>query len=125
MLSGTEQVSVNNVAAPARPGTVSGPSGPSQTAATTPIQLTYPRSGQALSGLVEVAGAIAQTLDPAGSYLLVDGVEAGWRRVSSAPYVYELDTGALAEGQHSLQIWAHDIANETLLSNVATVLVSH
>ncbi len=89
-----------------------------------PVQLTYPLSGQAIAGVIEVTAAIASSLDAAGSYLLVDGAEVGWRHVSAAPFLYELDTSTLSAGQHTLQIWAHDIANETLLSNVATVLVS-
>lgn len=89
-----------------------------------PVQLTYPLSGQAISGVVEVTAAIARALDAAGSYLLVDGVEAGWRHVGSAPFVYSLDTTTMSEGQHTLQVWAHDIANETLLSEVAAVTVS-
>ncbi len=93
-------------------------------AAAGPVDLTYPLSGQALSGVVEVAAAITKSLDAAGSYLLVDGVEAGWRHVGSPPFLYSLDTTTLSEGQHTLQVWAHDIANETLLSNLATVIVS-
>ena len=121
VLSSMEQVVVNNQAtAAAVPANAVAT--PAQAHAA--IQLTYPVSGQALSGLVEVAGAISRSLDAAGSYLLVDGVEVGWRRISSAPFVYELDTSTLSPGQHTLQIWAHDIANETLLSNIATVFVS-
>jgi hypothetical protein len=86
--------------------------------------LTYPLSGQALAGLVSVSAAIPQTLDAAGSYLMVDGVEIGTRRIGSAPFFYELDTAMLTPGPHMLQIWAHDIGNNNLLSNQAAVLVA-
>ncbi len=90
-----------------------------------PVRLTYPLSGQALSGIVEATAAMTRALDAAGSYLLIDGVEAGWKHVGSAPFLYEIDTSTLSVGQHTLQVWAHDTANETLLSNIVTVFVSH
>ena len=97
----------------------------SSTAATAePVSLTYPQSGQAVSGTVSVLATITRTLDAAGSYLMVDGVAADWRRVSAAPYVYELDTSSLSAGVHTLQVWAHDIANETLLSNESSIVVT-
>jgi hypothetical protein len=89
-----------------------------------PITLTYPVSGQALSGSISVSAAIGQTLDAAGSYLMVDGVEIGTRRVGSAPYLYELDTITLSPGQHVLQIFAHDTGNNNLLSNQAAVIIA-
>ena len=90
---------------------------------TLPISLTYPSNGQSISGTVSVAGAITQTLDAAGSYLMVDGQEVGTVRVTSAPYIYPLNTGTLSVGQHTLQIWAHDTNNDTLLSNPVLVSV--
>ncbi len=125
VLSGTVKVTVLNT------GPVAGANSPAPavTASTTdlaissPVQLTYPQSGQAISGVIEVAAAIARTLDAAGSYLLIDGAQAGWRHVGSAPFLYEVDTSTLSVGQHTLQILARDIANETLLSNSATVVV--
>lgn len=113
---------VSSPPAVATPPTSSGVSQPVVSAS--PVVLTYPLGGQALSGVVQVAANISHALDAAGSYLLVDGVEAGWRHVSSAPYLYELDTTALGTGAHTLQVWAHDIGNDTLLSDVVTVLVS-
>ena len=130
VLSGTVRVTVANagtVAGTTAPGSSPGPAAPGAgltTPAVAPVQLTYPVSGQALSGSIEVMATISRTLDAAGSYLLIDGVESGWRHVASAPYVYEVDTSTLSVGQHTIQVWAHDIGNETLLSNVATVLIS-
>ena len=129
--SGIVRVTVTNAGATAVTGSSGTPSLPASPVATTPsagvspVQLTYPVSGQALSGVVEVVATITRTLDAAGSYLLIDGVEAGWRHVGSAPYVYEVDTAMLSAGQHTLQIWAHDVGNETLLSNLTTILISH
>lgn len=88
-----------------------------------PVMLTYPVGGQGVSGVVSVSALISATLDAAGSYLMVDGMEIGTRRVSSAPFLYELDTAMLAAGSHVLQVWAHDTGNNTLLSNVAVITV--
>ena len=90
-----------------------------------PVTLTFPANGQGIAGLVSVSAQIVATLDAAGSYLMVDGVEIGTRRVSSAPYLYELDTALLAAGAHVLQIWAHDTGNDTLLSNAISVVITH
>lgn len=89
-----------------------------------PVAVTFPLSGQALSGIVQVAARISRTLDAAGSYLMVDGIEAGWRRVGSAPYLYDLDTTMLQAGEHTLQIWARDTGNNSLLSDVISVVVT-
>ena len=130
VLSGTVQVVVANSTVFGGTGASSAPANPATPVAGTPssamspVQLTYPLSGQALSGVVEVIATVSRTLDAAGSYLLIDGVEFGWRHVGSAPYLYEVDTSVLSVGQHTLQVWAHDVANETLLSNTATVLIS-
>ncbi len=91
----------------------------------TPVTLTYPVNGQGVSGLVSVSAMISATLDSAGSFLMVDGVEIGTRRIGSAPFLYELDTALLSAGTHVLQIWAHDTGNDTLLSNQAVVTVAH
>ena len=89
-----------------------------------PITLTYPVSGQAVSGVVQVSGVIPQSLDPAGSYLMLDGVEVGTQRVGNAPFVYSFDASQVAPGAHTLQLWAHDIANETLLSNPVAISIA-
>ncbi len=130
VLSRAVQVTIENAGpavAPGPPTAALPPGSPvaaPPTSLSAPVQMTYPASGQAVSGLLEVAAVINRTLDAAGSYLLIDGAEAGWRHIDSAPFLYEVDTSTLSVGPHTLQIWAHDIANETLLSNVATVLVS-
>ncbi len=130
VLSGTVQVVVANSGkastvstSPGSP-TAASPVATASPVLASPVQLTYPVSGQALSGVVEVAAAISRTLDAAGSYLLIDGVESGWRHVGSAPFLYEVDTSLLSVGQHTLQVWAHDVGNETLLSNIATIVVA-
>ncbi|CAN5560381.1 hypothetical protein BH10ACI4_BH10ACI4_17950 [soil metagenome] len=90
-----------------------------------PIALSYPFNGQTISGLVSVAATILQNLDAAGSYLMVDGLEIGTRRLTSAPFLYDLDTTKLSVGTHLLQIWAHDIGNDTLLSNQTSITVTN
>lgn len=89
-----------------------------------PITLTYPLDGETVSGTVGVTATIPQTLDAAGSFLIVDGVYLGDRRVGSAPYAYGLDTSQLGKGAHTIQVWAHDTNNDVLLSNLVTVIVT-
>jgi hypothetical protein len=122
-LSAPVAVAVSNTAPPPSTPAPSASTPPPATSGSYPISLTYPISGQAVSGIVQVTGLISQTLDAAASYLMVDGVE-DTTRVGSAPYIYSLDTTQLAPGQHTLQIWAHDIGNDTLLSNPVSVTIS-
>jgi hypothetical protein len=75
--------------------------------------------------LVSIAATIIQNLDAAGSYLMVDGAEIGTRRLTSAPFLYELDTTDLTDGTHILQVWAHDINNNALLPNQAGITVAN
>ena len=120
-LSTPVSITVANISTP--PAVPPAPSGP-VTGPGTPIGLIYPLADQALAGIVQVAGNISQALDSAGSYLLVDGGEWGTARVGSAPYLYSLDTSMLSVGIHNLQLWAHDINNDTLLSNIIQVQVT-
>lgn len=64
-------------------------------------------------------------MDAVGSYLMVDGVEIGTRRVMGAPFNYPLDTTTLTDGQHTLQLWAHDIGSNTSLSTPVTIIVAN
>ena len=48
--------------------------------------------------------------------------EVGGSRVTGAPFLYALDTSALSNGPHTLQIWAHDTSNTTTIS--APVIVN-
>ncbi len=54
---------------------------------------------------------------------MADGIEIGRRRVSEAPYRYVLDTSTLGNGEHVLQVWAHDMGKESVLSGAITVNV--
>jgi hypothetical protein len=90
---------------------------------TYPISLTFPLAGQSVSGTMTVTAAISQTLDAAGSYLMLDGQEVGTARITNPPYSYPLTTTGLPSGQHTLQIWAHDTNNDTLLSNPVNISV--
>ena len=125
-LSPTVSVTIDNTVATNSPAPSPTPA-PAPTPApigTSPIALTYPAGGQAISGIVAVAATIGQALDAAGSYLMVDGAEFGSGRVDAAPFLYSLDTSLLSSGQHTLQIWAHSISNQVLLSNEAVIIVT-
>ncbi len=87
--------------------------------------LTSPTTGQTISGVIAATGSSGLTLDPAGSYLMVDGQQVPGTHRTSAPYRYTLDTTQLSNGTHQVQIWAHDISNTTYLSNIATVTVQN
>ncbi len=78
-----------------------------------------------VSGQITVNGQTQLTLDSAGTYLMVDGVEVGTHRVRSGPYQYGLDTTTLTNGSHVLQLWGHDIGNNTWISSPVTVSVSN
>ncbi len=96
---------------------------PTTTAPTGPVAVTYPVTGQAISGTVQVSAAIIAQLDAAGSYLLVDGAQFGYTRASSPPFVYPLDSTVLAAGSHIVQVWAHTTGNATIVSDPITVIV--
>ena len=116
-----------NPAAPADPATaeampVSPPVAPENSS---DLNIASPGSGQTVSGTILVSGAISDALDAAGSYLMVDGLEIGTSRITSAPYQYPLDTTTLSNGNHLLQLWAHDIGNNTLVSQTIAVDVQN
>ena len=100
--------------------TVNAASAPASTAK---VAILSPTSGTFVSGAITVVGQVNVTLDAAGSYLMVDGVEVGWQRVDGPPFLYGLDTTTLANGPHTIQIWAHDIANNTTISAPVTINV--
>jgi hypothetical protein len=109
--------------APAPPTPTPDPAPPAPT--TYPIALTYPASGQTISGTVKVTASIPFPLDAAGTYLLVDGKELTTSHTTTYPYAYSLDTTLLSVGTHTLQAWAHDINNDVLLSAPVPVAVSN
>ena len=98
---------------------------PAQPVSNSSVAIVAPVSGGLVSGLLTVGAQMALSLDAAGSYLMVDGIEIGTRRVTGAPYLYTLDTTTLTNGLHSLQIWAHDIGNNTVLSSIVSVNVAN
>ena len=89
------------------------------------VAILSPASGLTVSGNITAFGQINRTLDAAGSYLMVDGTEVGSGRVTGGPYLYPLNTQTLTNGQHTLQIWAHDIGNNTILSPPVVITVQN
>ncbi len=89
------------------------------------VAIVSPATGALVSGTIAVGAQIALTLDAAGSYLMVDGLEIGTQRISGGPYTYSLDTTMLSNGLHSVQIWAHDIGNNTVLSAIVPITVAN
>lgn len=87
------------------------------------IAILSPAAETAVSGQIVVTGLVKLPLDSAGTYLMVDGQEVGTHRVLEAPWLYPLDTTTLANGPHALQLWGHDIGNNTTLSATVTVIV--
>ena len=90
-----------------------------------PLAILSLSPGNTVSGTIAVAAQVKLALDAAGSYLMVDGTEIGTDRIGEAPYLYPLDTTTLSNGMHVLQLWAHDIGNNTVLSATVTVTVSN
>jgi hypothetical protein len=89
------------------------------------LAIVSPAAGATVSGQIVVTAICNLALDSAGSYLIVDGVEVGTRRVTTGPYQYPLDTTMLTNGSHVLQLWAHDINNNVTLSPAVTVNVNN
>ena len=78
-----------------------------------------------MSGTITVAAVCRLTLDSAGTYLMVDGVQVGTRRVVDGPYLYQLDTRSLSNGNHILQVWGHDIGDRTTVSAGVPIVVAN
>ena len=107
--------------APVAPEPVSGPVAPvlppaPSPAPSGPVVIANVVNGSVLSGSLTLNASIEGTLDSAGSYLMVDGVEVGTYRNTNGPYAYPVDTTQFNDGDHVLQVWAHNINNETLTS---------
>ena len=88
------------------------------------VAILSPRVGANVSGVITVQGSIFVALDSAGSFLIVDGVAQN-QHVTGSPYVYSLDTRALSNGWHTLQLSAHDINNATTVSSVVQINVAN
>jgi hypothetical protein len=52
---------------------------------------------------------------------MVDGKPQFSTATTTYPYAYSLDTALFSKGAHTLQLWAHDINNDALLSAPVTV----
>ena len=89
------------------------------------LAILSPTAGSRISGVVAVQGYVNLPLDPAGSYLIVDGQAHDQHRVTQAPYLYTLDTTTLINGSHTLQLWAHDVGNNTTLSGIVQIYVAN
>ncbi len=90
-----------------------------------PVAILTPAFDSTVGGLVYVTAQIKVPLDAAGSFILIDGAEIGTRRITGPPYVYPLDTTTLADGQHTLLLYAHDIGNNNYLSAPVTLYVAN
>jgi hypothetical protein len=78
-----------------------------------------------VSGAIVVEGVVNDALDAAGSHLIVDGYDLLNTRLTNGPYTYPLDTTTLSNGTHVLQLWGHDIGNNTILSSTISVVVNN
>jgi hypothetical protein len=109
------------------PTPVPAPVVPTPTLPVTPslIGIASPAAGQTVSGAIVIQGVVNDALDAAGSHLIVDGYDLYNTRLTGGPYVYSLDTRTLSNGPHVLQLWGHDIGNNTLLSGTVSVVVNN
>ncbi len=89
------------------------------------LALLYPTAGATVSGFIQVQGYVNLFLDAAGSFIIVDGNWYDAHRVTQPPYLYGLDTTVLPNGPHTLQLWSHDIGNNTTLSAPITINVAN
>jgi hypothetical protein len=89
------------------------------------LAILSPVDGITVSGTISIVGQCDLSLDSAGTYLMVDGVEIGTARVMNAPWVYGLNTTTLGKGPHVLQLWGHDTGNNTTLSTSIVINVQN
>ena len=89
------------------------------------LYVVSPEAGNQVSGVINVSAVCRLTLDPAGTYLMVDGRQVGTRRVVDGPYFYPLDTRNLSNGVHTLQIWGHDIGDRVTISSAISIVVAN
>jgi hypothetical protein len=102
----------------------SSPANGSGTPVSTQLKITSPTPDESVSGNISIHGDVSVTLDAAGSYLILDGVRVG-PKIGDRPYLYPLDTTSLSNGSHTLQLWAHDIGDNTEVSQAVTIVVEN
>ncbi len=90
-----------------------------------PVAVLFPVVGQTVSGTIAVLAKVDLPLDAAGSFLIVDGNWLADHRVTAPPFLYALDTTTLSNGPHTLQVWCHDIGNNTTISPPVTINVTN
>ncbi len=93
------------------------------TSPTSRLSILSPSPGATVSGSILVSAQCSLALDAAGTFLLVDGVFTDQR--AQGPFVYPLNTTTLSNGTHNLQLWGHDIGNNTTLSTVVMITVAN
>ena len=93
---------------------------------TTPpaVGITSPASGQTVQGTVTVAADASDNVGVAGVQFLLDGAALG-AEDTSAPYSVAWNTGAAANGSHTLRAAARDAAGNVATSAAVTVTVSN
>ena len=110
-----------NMATASVPLTVTAPAAATQG----PVAVLSPVFGQTVSGTITVLAKVDLFLDAAGSFLIVDGNWLGDHRVTGPPFLYNLDTTTLSNGPHSVQVWGHDIGNNTTISPPVSINVAN
>jgi len=98
---------------------------PTPAPVTADVAILSPDAGATVSGVVTVTAQVNLALDAAGSYLMLDGIEIGTQRQTAPPFVFSFDTTNLTNGPHNLQVWAHDIGNNTVITVPITINVAN
>jgi peptidoglycan hydrolase-like protein with peptidoglycan-binding domain len=104
------------------PGFGGGGTAAAAPADTTPpsISLTAPAGGATLAGSITLQASASDDTGVASVQFEVDGTNAG-APVDSAPYTYEWDSAAAADGAHVITATARDGAGNTSTSGSVTV----
>jgi hypothetical protein len=87
------------------------------------VQLTSPADQQKVSGVVVIAVTATDNIGVAKVDLYVDG--GYFDSDASSPYSFAWDTGALADGAHTLQVIAFDAAGNSTGTSPVTVTVAN
>ena len=85
--------------------------------------MTRPAEGATVSGVVTLEATASDDIAVTGVQFTIDGAPAGPDQ-AAPPYVLSWETGAMANGTHTVSVTAHDAAGNAQTSS-ATVTVSN
>jgi hypothetical protein len=86
------------------------------------VSITGPANGTTVSGRFNVSATVTSTVSIANATLNLDGVKVS--TLSAGPYLWTVDSSALAVGKHVLQVYAFDVKGVVGTAQSQTVVRS-